>query len=310
MDYRKGITSLDGFGKTAVTLGKFDGIHRGHKKLICRVLEKKTEGMEAVLVSFDASRHMLYTKQERRERLEKMGLDCMIECPLDEHIRHMHAEDFVREILVKRLHVRHIVMGADFRFGFERKGTPALLEKMGKEAGFTVEVLAKEMDKGREISSTYVREQLNEGNLPKVNELLGEVYSVSGEVLHGRGLGHRKLLPTTNLVPPREKLLPPNGVYVTISDFGDKQFGGITNIGYKPTVGGEEFIGVETYLFHCDENLYGKKSQVYFLEFLRPERKFSSLSELKIQLKTDIKEGMSYFKKQVDKKKDVLYSYI
>lgn len=297
MDYRDNIKNLSGFSQTAVTLGKFDGIHRGHKKLICRVLEKKAEGCEAVIFAFDVSKHMLYTRQERKDRLGKMGVDCLIECPLDEHIRHMQAEDFVREILVKRLHVRYIVVGEDFRFGHERRGNPALLETMGQEFGFSVEILSKEMDRGREISSTYVREQLNEGNIPKVNELLGEVFHATGEVLHGRGLGHRKLLPTTNLVPPREKLLPPNGVYVTVSDFGDKQFGGITNIGYKPTVGGEEFIGIETYLFHCNENLYGRKSKVYFLEFLRPERKFDTIEELKGQLKTDIAKGMSYFQK-------------
>ncbi|MGI6069045.1 MAG: bifunctional riboflavin kinase/FAD synthetase [Blautia sp.] len=297
MDYRDNITDLSGFTQTAVTLGKFDGIHRGHKKLICRVLEKRAEGCETVIFAFDVSKHMLYTKQERMEQLARMGIDCLIECPLDEHIRHMRAEDFVRDILIEKLHVRHIVVGDDFHFGYERKGNPSLLEEMGKKAGFSVEILPKEMDRGREISSTYVREQLNEGNIPKVNELLGEVFHATGEVLHGRGLGHRKLLPTTNLVPPREKLLPPNGVYVTISDFGDKRFGGITNIGYKPTVGGEEFIGIETYLFHCNENLYGRKSKVYFLEFLRPERKFDSLEELKRQLKTDIAKGMSYFQK-------------
>lgn len=297
MDYRNNIRELSGFGRTAVTLGKFDGVHRGHKKLICRILEKKAEGLETVIFAFDASRHMLYTKEERRERLAKMGIDCLIECPLDEQIRHMTPRAFVKDILVDCLHVAHIAVGEDFRFGYERKGNPQLLLQMGKEEGFTVDVFPKEMDRGREISSTYVREQLNEGNLPKVNELLGDVFFVTGEVLHGRGLGHRKLFPTTNLVPPREKLLPPNGVYVTISDFGEKRFGGITNIGYKPTVGGEEFIGVETYLFHCKENLYGKKSRVYFLEFLRPERKFDSLLQLKEQLKKDIAKGMAYFEK-------------
>ena len=297
MDYRKEITDLNGFGQTAVTLGKFDGVHRGHKKLICRVLEKKAMGMETVLFAFGTSRHMLYTREERKEKLASMGVDVLIDCPLDEHIRHMRAEDFVTQILVDRLHARYLAVGRDFRFGYERKGTPGLLQEMGDSLGFSVDILDDEMDRGRKISSTYVREQLNEGNIPKVNELLGEVFSVSGEVLHGRGLGHRKLVPTTNLVPPREKLLPPNGVYVTISDFGGKRYRGITNIGYKPTVGGEEFIGVETYLFHCAEKLYGRKSRVYFLEFLRPERKFDSLEGLKEQLKKDIAKGMAYFER-------------
>lgn len=297
MEYRDQFTGLKDWGETAVTLGKFDGIHRGHKKLICRVLEKKAEGLQTVMIAFGSSRQMLYTKEERKKRLAAMGVDVLIDCPLDEKIRHMRAEDFVRGILAEQLHARYLAVGEDFRFGFERKGTPALLEKMGRELGFSVEILPDETDRGRKISSTYVREQLNEGNMPRVNELLGEVFSVTGEVLHGRGLGHRKLFPTTNLVPPREKLLPPNGVYVTVSDFGDCRYGGITNVGYKPTVGGEEFIGVETYLFHCAEDLYGRKSTVYFLEFLRAEQKFRSLEELKKQLKEDISRGMEWFAK-------------
>ena len=131
--------------------------------------------------------------------------------------------------------------------------------------------------------------------MDKVAELLGEYFSTTGEVLHGRGLGHRKLMPTTNLVPPKEKLMPPNGVYITKSRFGDQQFHGITNVGYKPTVGAEEFLGVETYLFHCDQNLYGQKSVVSFLKFLRPERRFDSLEKLKAQLMADIEKAQNYF---------------
>ena len=146
-------------------------------------------------------------------------------------------------------------MGEDFRFGYERKGTPQLLETMGRKLGFTVDVVPKEMEGRRKISSTFIREELKKGNMEKVNDLLGIPFFVDGVIEHGRGMGHKVLLPTTNIVPAKEKLMPPNGVYDTVSHFKDRTLCGITNVGYKPTIG-EKFLGVETYLFDCEEDLY------------------------------------------------------
>lgn len=180
--------------------------------------------------------------------------------------------------------------------GTERKGTPRLLMEFGEKYGFDVEILSKEMDGHRKISSTYIREELKKGNMEKVTSLMGRDYFVEGQVVHGRGMGHKVLLPTTNLVPPRTKILPPNGVYVTSSYFGDKIYHGITNIGCKPTVG-ESFIGVETYLFDCKEDLYGEECRVDFKKFLRPERKFPSLEALKSRLLADAEDGRRFFEK-------------
>ena len=155
-------------------------------------------------------------------------------------------------------------------------------------------MISKEMDGTREISSTYVREQLNEGNIEKANELLGYHFSTEGEVVHGRRLGRTIGVPTANLIPPREKLMPPNGVYVTRTHFGEDSYMGITNVGYKPTVGGEQFLGVETYLFECSEDLYGREAKVEFFHFVRPERRFESLQALKEQLDKDIETGKKY----------------
>ena len=189
--------------------------------------------------------------------LEKLGVDVLVECQLDDRIRHMKAENFIKEILMGDLGASYVVVGEDNRFGFERKGTPKLLEDFGSKYGFQVEILSKEMDGRRKISSTFIREELKKGNMEKVSSLMGADYFVEGQVVHGRGMGHKVLLPTTNLVPPKSKILPPNGVYVTSSYFGEKVYHGITNIGYKPTVG-ESFVGVETYLFDCEEDLYGE----------------------------------------------------
>lgn len=132
--------------------------------------------------------------------------------------------------------------------------------------------------------------------MEKFRALMGMDFAVEGVVLHGRGMGRKFLFPTANIIPSKEKLMPPNGVYITMSDFGDRCYKGITNIGYKPTVG-EKFLGVETYLYGCEEDLYGQSCRVEFKKFLRPEQKFSSLEALKAQLVRDVAGGEAYFDK-------------
>ena len=297
MEYVKIEGQFPKFSHCAVTLGKFDGIHRGHRKLIQTILNRKKEyGELAVVMAFVSDRQTILTSEERRILLEKMGVDILLECPLNDQIKHMKADVFIRQILKGDLQASCVVVGEDFRFGHERKGSPELLEKYGEKYDYETIVIAKEMDGNRKISSTYIREELKKGNMEKVTSLMGRDYFVEGQVVHGRGMGHKVLLPTTNLVPPRTKILPPNGVYVTSSYFGDKIYHGITNIGCKPTVG-ESFIGVETYLFDCKEDLYGEECRVDFKKFLRPERKFPSLEALKSRLLADAEDGRRYFEK-------------
>ena len=295
MEYLKIEGEFPKLANCAVTMGKFDGIHRGHRKLVEKIKERKALGEQAVLFAIDASSNMILTSAERASLLEKLGVDVLVECQLDDRIRHMKAENFIKEILIGDLQVSYVAVGEDFRFGYERKGTPAMLKEFGKKYGFHTEVLPKEMDGRRKISSTFVREELNRGNMEKFRFLMGTDFSVEGIVEHGRGMGHKYLLPTTNLIPPVEKLMPPNGVYITVSHFRDRSYQGITNVGHKPTVGGEKFIGVETYLFDCNEDLYGEYCKVDFKKFLRPEQKFSSLEALKAQLERDAVKGQEYF---------------
>lgn len=297
MEYLKIDGEFPKLANCAVTMGKFDGIHRGHRKLVEKIKERKAFGEQAVLFAIDASSNMILTSEERASLLEKMGIDVLVECRLNDRIRHMKAENFIKEILMGDLGASYVVVGEDNRFGFERKGTPQLLKEFGEHYGFEVEVLSKEMDGRRKISSTFIREELKKGNMEKITSLMGADYFVEGKVVHGRGMGHKVLLPTTNLVPPKNKILPPNGVYVTSSSFQGKIYHGITNIGYKPTVG-ESFVGVETYLFDCKEDLYGQECRVDFKKFLRPERKFPSLEALKDRLLADAEDGKEYFRKK------------
>ena len=295
MEYMEIADQFPRLSDCAVTMGKFDGIHCGHRKLIREILEyKKEHHTPAVVLAFVSDRKTILTKEERRRLLEKMGVDILLECPLDERFRHTKADQFIRQILMGDLHTSCVVVGEDFRFGYERKGTPELLRRYGVESGYETRIIPKEMDGNRKISSTFIREELSRGNMHKVAELLGRNFFVAGTVEHGRGMGHKKFFPTTNLVPDRQKLMPPNGVYITKSRFGDTEYAGITNVGYKPTIG-ENFLGVETFLFDCDRNLYGQDCVVDFYRFLRPEKKFPSFEALKNQIARDIQEGKDYF---------------
>ena len=304
MIYTTQVPHLEKEVRSSVTLGKFDGLHRGHQKLINLIRREQGEKNRSVIFTFDVSPRSyilhsppkyLLTYEERRELAENLGVDILAECPFTEALMHMEPEDFVKEYLAERLHARYLAVGPDFRFGYQRRGTPELLKELGRTYGFRTEIVEKEKYKGRDISSTFVREELEKGHIEEVNQLLGYTYFTKGEIVHGRQLGRTIGIPTANLIPPVIKKLPPNGVYITESLIQGKTYQGITNIGYKPTVK-ENFLGVETYLFSFNADLYGQEAEVRFYRYLRPEIKFSSLEELKCQMLKDIEEGKSYFR--------------
>ena len=292
----EGTTEFQVQEETAISIGKFDGLHQGHQLLVERIVKKKQEGLKALIFTFDfGDRPVLLLPEERREMLRKWGVDYLLECPFVESISHMEAEEFVRKILVERLHVRYLAVGTDFRFGCQRRGDYRLLQRLSAECGYEVEVVEKACWQGEEISSSRIRRELEQGRMELVNQLLGYAYSVTGEVLHGRKIGRTLGMPTTNIVPSVRKLLPPNGVYATRTVIAGELFDGITNIGYKPTVGAEPRKGVETYLFDLDRNLYGEILTVRFYGYERPERKFDSLEELKKRIGQDVEWGRTYF---------------
>lgn len=296
MEVFQGTTDFYIDGETAVTLGKFDGVHLGHQSLISRIKSLENQGARSVVFALNArAGARLLTSQEQRDAVEQMGVSCLIQCPFVPEISGMGPEAFVEQILVKRLHAKYVVVGRDFRFGFQREGDAALLEEMGKTHGFTAQVMEKKKYGEREISSTYVREALEEGEMELVRELLGRPFEIEGVVMHGRQIGRTLGMPTVNLIPPMEKLLPPCGVYASKTWIDGTFYPGVTNIGFKPTVDGS-FRGVETYLFDVDRDLYGKNIVTQLYSFRRPEQKFSSMEELKNQMHRDISFGKEYFR--------------
>ena len=287
---------------SAVTLGKFDGIHKGHQKLIKRVLEMRKQGLASVVFTFGqmpgtvfyGKGRTILTREERRKHLEAMGVEYMMECPFVPEIIRMEPEQFIEQILVGKLHAKYIAIGPDFRFGHERKGDKHLLKKLSSLYGYDVEVLEKECLDDKVISSTYVRHMLETGEMETVQKLLGYPYFVSGTVVHGHALGRTIGIPTINLLPDDEKMLPPNGVYLTKTVWGQEAYFGITNIGVKPTISGEEAKGIETHLFDFDGDLYDQELNVAFYAYRRNEKKFDSLEQLRAQLSEDVQWGKDY----------------
>lgn len=283
--------------RSAITLGKFDGLHRGHRLLMNQVLQKKKDGYTAAVFTFDThpakflnghTGGTIFTNQERRGLAEQIQIDVMVQCPFTKEVACMEPEDFVRDILVEKMNVGFIAVGADFHFGYQRKGDTILLSKLAKKYGYELNVISKEQYQGRDISSSYIREMLSLGNVELAGTLLGYPFFISGEVVSGKQFGRFMGIPTANQIPETEKLLPPNGVYISRVLVEGECYFGITNIGVRPTVEHTDQKNVETYLLDFQGELYGKKLTVQLLHYERPERKFDSTEALKKQLDLDL----------------------
>lgn len=291
---------------SVVTLGKFDGLHVGHQKLLHAVLEKKSEGYQSVMFTFSLHPYnlfsekevqLIYTNEEKLEKLRKEGLDVLIAYPFTKETAALEPEEFIKKVLVEKVDAKVIIVGEDFGFGKNRRGNVEMLKAYAKTYGYEVFSYEKVEYKGEEVSSTRVRSELAKGNMEDVNVMLHEPFSIRGTVIHGRKLGRSLGMPTCNILPAVSKLLPPNGVYASKVQVEGVSYEAVTNIGLKPTVGGVERPGVETYLFDFEGDLYEKEIEVYLYEHVRPEMKFGSLEELKAQMHRDMDFVKTYFAK-------------
>lgn len=289
--------------ETAAAIGKFDGIHIGHRRLLEEILAYKEKGLAACVFTFEPAPAVLFglsdgmeltTREEKRLLFERMGVDILIEFPLTAETAAMPPVRFAAEVLANRMNARFLAAGSDLSFGAGGAGNAALLQALGPELGFDVKTIDKVCLEGREVSSTYVRSQVEAGNMGTVRRLLGMPYLVEGQVVKGNRIGRTLGFPTVNLLPERSKLLPPNGVYFSQVRCGGKLYRAISNVGCKPTVTDERVMGVESYLYDFDRTIYGERIEVYLGEFRRPEQKFDGLDALKRQLEEDIAAGRAY----------------
>lgn len=299
MKYENDFERLQLNEDTALSLGKFDGLHRGHGLLLDALGEKKKMGLKSAVFTFrfptlNGANRVITTSEEKRRMFKERGVDYLVECPFAKPLIEMEAERFLEEA-VRRLCVKWIVVGKDFRFGHNRRGDHHMLERYAAEYGYQLCVIPKMRHGSEDISSTYIRSKIEAGHIELANELLGYPYFIEGTVVHGSQIGRTIGFPTINLKPQPQKLLPPFGVYLSSVILNGKKYNGITNIGKKPTVDGTHPAGVETYVYDFCENVYDKNVIVNILHFIRPERRFDGVEQLKNQLAQDISYGRLYF---------------
>lgn len=293
---------------TVITLGKFDGLHSGHRVLIDALKrEKENTGFQSVVFTFSRSpkeeiektkQPLLLTMEEKETLLKEAGVDYVIEYPFTDEVRRMDAEEFVR-MLVEKLHVKVFVIGTDFSFGYEKRGNYALLQQLSQSYGFRILAFTKKQKQGDDISSTRIRNAICCGDMKTANELLGYPYFFEGTVLNGQKIGRTIGIPTANLIPHPKKLLPPFGVYASETVINGKSYLSLSNIGRKPTVGEDNPVGIETHIFDFHEDIYGKDIRVKLLQYIRSEKKFESVEELKQQIHLDITKILQSVDKKV-----------
>lgn len=302
------ISNYDKTHPTAVTIGTFDGIHIGHQKLLEHLInDAKNLGLRATVLTFfphprmvlqkDADIKLLNTIEEKTRIMEKLGLDCLIIHPFTQEFSRLSATEFVRDILVNALKTKKIIIGYDHRFGRNRNANINDLINFGNTFDFEVEEIpAQEID-DISVSSTKIRNALNEGNIKTANAYLGYPFMLSGFIVKGKGLGRQMEFPTANLyIKETYKLIPKNGVYVVSAEWNSKTIYGMMNIGFNPTVQGDE-RSIEVHFFDFNEDLYDQEIQIDLIDRIRDEYKFDSVEALKLQLQKDKKTSLAIINK-------------
>lgn len=292
------IQSYSSEKESILTIGTFDGVHIGHNKILTKLVEEsKKNNLSSLIMTFfphprivlqkSEEIKMIDTMDEKINLFEKTGVDNLIIQPFDENFSKIRAKEFVEEILVKKLKIKHIIIGYDHRFGKDREASVEDLKKFGLNYMFTVEEIAAQEIHSIAISSTKIRNAILKGEIKKCNEYLGRNFMLTGKVVHGDGLGKKINFPTANIqIKEPYKIIPKNGVYLAKTIFNSNIYFGMMNIGVRPTIGGKN-KSLEIYFFNFKDNIYDKTISIEIINKIRDEEKFSSIDELKTQLKKD-----------------------
>ncbi len=307
------IDAKEYLGPSAVALGNFDGVHKGHQELIQRCVNiAKEQGLASVVFTFlnhpvnemagKSIVKSIMTLQEKTEAIEALGVDVMVAIPFIDSVRTSSPEAFAKDVLADALHARHAVCGFNYSFGYKGAGDPDQLKDLGRQLGFEVTVIDEFDIDGRAVSSTRVREKLAEGDVAAFEKLTGRRYAIAGKVMQGEKFGRTMGFPTVNLSLHNDMALPMNGVYVTniyvntMNEQGQpvrEMYHSVTNVGNKPSVG--QFAkNAETHIFGFDRDIYGHEVRVEFIDLLRPEIKFKDVSQLSAQIDKDCISARRY----------------
>lgn len=303
------IPELDYNTQCCVTIGSFDGLHKGHMSILKQLVEEASQkGLKSLVFTFDphprtvlsqgAPLQLLSTLEEKKNNLEQLGIDYLVIFPFDLEFSRLSARDFVTTILVKGLHTKKIIIGYDHRFGRNRNADIDDLIEFGKEFNFEVQqIQAKQID-AISISSTKIRNALQEGSISTANSYLGYHYCLSGTVVKGNQLGRTLGYPTANIqVDESLKLIPYQGVYIAKSTIDNEEVYGMMNIGTKPTVDGK-VQSIEIHYFNFEQNLYDRSLKIELLHRLRDEQKFETIKQLEEQLQIDKAQSLQWIKQK------------
>jgi riboflavin kinase/FMN adenylyltransferase len=313
MEIIRGIEALkENYPNTVITIGNFDGLHLGHQKILLTVI-KRAEEMKgtSIVVTFDPHPikvlapereiKLLTTLKERARLMEAMGVKVLLCIYFNKEFSHLHPDDFIGNILVKKIGVKEVIVGQNYAFGKDRKGTTELLRRRGKKYGFSVKVVRHAKVHGEVVSSSTIRSLLLKGRVFEASNLLGRAYSIEGNVIKGTGRGEKLLhIPTANITTPNE-LVPREGVYAVKAGFKDRFFDGVANIGRKPTFGDSQ-TSYEVHLLNFSDNLLGENLRIYFIDWIRNQKSFPDVLTLEKQIRRDI----DYAKKVLSEKKPTL----
>ncbi|MFV2059667.1 MAG: bifunctional riboflavin kinase/FAD synthetase [Gammaproteobacteria bacterium] len=292
------------------TIGNFDGVHLGHQAVIGQLAEKSAElNLPMVVISFEPQpmEYFLHEKaparllrlREKYLALSRFSVTAMLSLPFNKKLAALSAQDFINNILIEKLGIQYLVVGDDFRFGHNRQGDFEMLQQVGKHHNFqVVNMHTFEID-GERVSSTRVRQALQQGNLQYAEKLLGRSYRMSGRVAHGDKLGRELGFPTANIFLHR-KVTPMEGIFV-VEVFGldGEPIEGVASIGNRPTVNGTKTL-LEVFIFDFDREIYGKHLQVSFLHKLRDQIRFDNLDDLKVQIDNDVQEAKLFLKNRTN----------
>lgn len=285
---------------SVVIFGNFDGLHKGHQLLISKAIEKgKMLRLPTVLFTFEPNpmvlmgkkdeKNLLMMPHEKQKMASYLGIDYYVEFPFTAKVASMEPEDFVKQIIVKRLHAKEIIVGEDFRFGIGRKGNVRILKGLGNLYGFEVMGYKKLSQDNRYISSTWLRELVKKGDMINFEKISGHFFFVTGIVEHGQAIGKTIGFPTANIYTSNSKLLPPNGVYASYTYVNNKCYESITNVGFQPNTDTKAMV-VETHILDFDQLIYGEEITIDIVHFLRLEKNIESLNHLKELIENDLKD--------------------
>lgn len=288
------------------TIGSFDGVHLGHQAILCQLREAaEAHRLPSVVIIFEPQPHEFFSGEQAPARLMRLrqkiqalfsaGVDRVLCIHFKETLRQLTARQFIERVLVQGLAIKHLVVGDDFRFGCDRQGDFELLQTAGREFGFTVSDTCTLLFDGERVSSTRIRQLLEEGEFARAEQLLSRPYSIVGRVGYGQQLGRKLGVPTANIRLWRYRS-PLRGVFVITAKLEDGEYyQGVANMGFRPTISGGAKPILEVHLFNFSTAIYGALIEVVFHQKLRDEQKFPSLDELKAQLQKDITQAQAFF---------------